>query len=74
MYADALHKCAIIETSEMKAEFIRYVGFELIAFENTDAQLLNKINQELAENPYLKELVKVRGEQIDSKPYTVVQF
>ena len=33
-FAEALHKCAVIETSDMKPEFLNYNGFEYIAFEN----------------------------------------
>ena len=42
-FAEALHKCAVIETSEMKPEFLNYNGFEYIAFENKNDLLLSQI-------------------------------
>lgn len=50
-FAEALHKCAVIETSEMKPEFLNYNGFEYIAFENKNDLLLSQIKDKIKTIP-----------------------
>lgn len=72
-FAEALHKCAVIETSEMKPEFLNYNGFEYIAFENKNDLLLSQIKDKIKTIP--KPIsIKILAERINSRPYTVLQF
>jgi hypothetical protein len=72
-FAEALHKCAVIETSEMKPEFLNYNGFEYIAFENKNDLLLSQIKDKIKTIP--KPIsIKILPEKINFKSYTVLQF
>jgi len=72
-FTEALHKCAVIETSDMKPEFVNYNGFEFIAFENKNDLLLSQIKEKIQSLPQTVS-IKILAEQINFKLYTVLQY